>query len=244
MGRYPEARRLLEESLAIARALGSAKKIGAVLQPLGMAALGEGDRATARRCLTESLAIARSLGNPRDVATAANDLGQLHRLEMRQDAAAALFEESIRISRADGDRDMAAIGLLNLAMLSGSRGSGRFARECVAEALETAQALRSQPLLKSVLEVAAGLAAMEGDHATAVRFYGAAEAQAAKTGLRRDAADAAFLAPLVQASAAELGPSSFARIEEEGRALALAQAAAQAREWLRAPAGVPSPTYR
>ena len=223
---------MLEESLEIARSLRSPKKIGGVLQLLGMAALGEGDRPLARRCLTEALAIARVVGESRGIATAANDLGQLYRLEGLPAEATALFEESIGMSRANGDRDTVAIGLLNLAMVSMRREAGRFARGCVAEALETSQALHSQPLMKSALEAAAGLAALAGDDRAAVRFYGAAEAQAVRTGLRRDPADAAFLAPLIEAATKRLGLPAFTDLESEGRSLPVSQAAAEAREWL------------
>ncbi len=232
MGRYAEARALLEESLAIARALGSPKKICAVLQPLGMAALGQGDRSTARRCLVEALTLARSVADERDIATATNVLGQLHRLESAPLEAAELFEETIRISRRQGDDEMVAVGLLNLAMVCVDRDGGRFARAAAAEALQIAEELRSRPLLKSAIEVAAGIAAVRGEDRVAARFYGAAEAQAANTGLRRDPADAAFLAPLIAASRARLGEEAFARTDAEGRALAQAEVAGEARAWL------------
>jgi tetratricopeptide (TPR) repeat protein len=244
MGRHREARRDLEESLAIARNLGSIKKIAAVLQPLGMAALGEGELELARSCLREALALARSLDDARDIARAANALGQLQRLEGAPQEAAQLFEETIRISRAQGDREMAAVGALNLAMVSMDREDGAFAASCIREALEAAQADGSLPLLKSALEAAAGLAARFGDDLAAARFYGAAEAQAAKSGLRRDPADAAFLEPLVEASRARLGRAAFAAIEAEGGALEEAQAADDARQWLARHRETTAATYR
>ncbi len=244
MGRYREARRDLGESLAIARALGSPKKIGAVLQPLGMAALGEGDHELAGTCLREALELARSLDDARDIARAANVLGQLHRLEGAPHEAATLFEETIRISRAQGDREMAAVGALNLAMVSMDREEGAFAATCVREALEAAQSHRSLPLLKSALETASGLAAKLADDRAAARFYGAAEAQAQKSGLRRDPADAAFLAPLVERSRSRLGACAFAAGEAEGRALGEAEAAAEALRWLAGRPTVPAATCR
>ena len=48
MGAYADAQRYLEESLAIAREIDDRSRVAAVLQPLGMAALGQGDFATAR----------------------------------------------------------------------------------------------------------------------------------------------------------------------------------------------------
>ena len=238
-GRYAEARRLLEESLAIARSLGSPKKIGGILQPLGMAALGEGDRETARACLLEALALARAGDDPRGIAFAATALGQLQRILGTPDEAAALFEETIGISRQQGDPEMLAVGLLNLAMVSIDRDAGRFARACVAEALVADGVPRSQPLLKTALDVAAGIAATARDDAAAARFYGAAEAQADRTGLRRDPADAAFLVPLVEASRERLGVPLFLRLEAEGRALDPLEAIGNARRWLAEKSGQP-----
>jgi len=63
MGRYAEAQRYLEESLAIARELGDKARVAAALQPLGMASLGQGHLATARAHLEEALALARALGD-------------------------------------------------------------------------------------------------------------------------------------------------------------------------------------
>jgi predicted ATPase/class 3 adenylate cyclase len=242
--RYSEARALLEESLAIARALGSPKKVGAILQPLGMATLGEGDRATAHRCLTEALAIARSLGDDRDTATSANVLGQLYRMESAPEEAVKLFEETTRLARRLGDPEIIAVGLLNLAMVSLDRDGGRYARATLGEALQIAQELRSLPLLKSAMEVAAGLAAGRGDDRTAARFYGVAEALATKTGLRRDPADAAFLDPLIVASRARMGEAAFAAGEAGGLALSQVDAVRDVRTWLVATPADAVPTYR
>src|SRR6266508_5450052 len=57
MGRYEEARAYLEESLEIARGIGDKGRIAQVLQPLGMASLGQGDSAAARQYLNEGLAL-------------------------------------------------------------------------------------------------------------------------------------------------------------------------------------------
>ncbi len=57
-----------------------------------------------------------------------------------------------------------------------------------------------KPAGQSALEVSAGLRALNECGKQAARFFGAAETQAEKTGLRRDAVDEAFLAPLISAA--------------------------------------------
>ena len=84
----------------------------------------------------------------------------------------------------------------------------------------------------SLLEVSAGLAALSSDWDLAARFYGAAEAQNATTGLHRDPSDDAFLAPLMDKVRGALGSSAFGTSERDGRGRSYAEAMAEARGWL------------
>ena len=232
MGRYPEARRHLEESIAIERELGERAITGRALQPLGMACLGLGDLRAARAHLEEGVVRARELGEPRNVAAAVNAMAQLNRVEGNLDAAIPMLEQFVEIARGLEDRESIAIGLLNLAMTAVERGNSPRARELLAEALAIAEATGSKPVGQSVLEVCAGLAAMGSEWEGAARFYGTAEAQAAQTGIHRDPADEAFLAPWVARSRETLGDAAFGKREDEGRALAYETGLRAAREWL------------
>jgi predicted ATPase/class 3 adenylate cyclase len=232
MGRYREAQRFLEQSLAIAREIGDRERVAVVLQPLGMAYLGQGDHATARRHLKEALALARDLGNMREVAAATNALAQLHRVEGALDEAEPLYEQALAQARELGDREIIAVAFLNLAMVSiGHRADNR-ARELLLEAHAIAEEIGSKPAGQSVLEVSAGLAALRADWVRAAHFFGAAEAQATQTGLRRDPADEAFLAPLITKAREAAGAAAFGTAEARGRALAYAEAMGDARAWL------------
>jgi len=232
MGRYAEARRYLEESLTIARDIGDRRRIAAVLQPLGVASLAQGDAATARGYAAEALEMARELGNKRELATALNVLAAIHRVEGRLDVAEPLYENVVALARELGDRESIAIGLLNLAMASIGRGSSDRARELLLEALAIAEEIGSKQTGQSVLEVSAGLAALRKEWRHAARFYGAAEAQAEQTGLRRDPADEAFLLPLVANARAALNEVDFAEADAAGRALPYGSALVEARAWL------------
>ena len=232
MGRYREAQNYLEESLAIARHIDDKRRVAVVLQPLGMSYLGQGDLATARRYLEEAMASAEALGEPREIAAALNALGQLGRVEGNLDAAGTLHERFLAIARRLEDRELIAIGLLNLAMLAIGRGAGESSRHLLLEALAIAEELGSKAAGQSLLEVAAGLAAIRQEAERAARFYGAAEAQGAESGLRRDPADEIFLAPLVARARAALGAAAFAAAEQAGRVLPYDAAMAEARAWL------------
>ena len=232
VGRYGEAQKHLEESLAIARELGDQRRIAGALQPLGMACLGQGHFATARAHLEEALALERELGDKRNLAAAMNALAQLHRIEGGLDTAELLYRNVLDIARETDDRESRAIGLLNLAMVAISRRAAEDARDMLVEVSEIAEATGSHRVGLSLLEVGAGLASLNSEWDRAARLFGAAEAQNATTGLHRDPADEAFLAPLMDKVRNALGPATFAATEEAGRAMSYADTMAEAREWL------------
>jgi hypothetical protein len=80
-----------------------------------------------------------------------------------------------------------------------------------------------------MLEVCAGLAAQQGDFAGAAQLYGAAEAQAARTGIHRDPADDAFLSPWVSKARTGLGEAAFAAGQAAGSARDFEEMLAEAR---------------
>lgn len=233
MGRYDQATGYLEESLAIAREIGDRRRIGAALQLLGMASLGQGDLITARGHLEEGLALARELGDRRELAAATNGLAQVHRVEGALDTSEPLYEEVLALARELGDREIVAIALLNLAMVSISRGLADRARALLLDALAIARDIGSKPAGQSVLEVCAGLATCSEEWERAARFYGIAEMQTEQTGLHRDPADEAFLAPLIARAREALGATAFASAEADVGSLSYVDAVNEARAWLQ-----------
>jgi tetratricopeptide (TPR) repeat protein len=237
MARYAEAKDFLTEALAIAREIDNTPLVAGILQPLGMACLGIGDSQAARAHLDDALALARRLGNKRELAAASNALAQIDRVEGRLDAAEPLFRDVVALARELGDQGSIAVGLLNLAMVSIGRGTGAAARPMLLEVLSIGQAIGFRPALQSALEVCCGLAASEQDWTRAARLFGAAEAQATQTGLQRDPADEAFLAPLISHARLKMGDSAYAAAETAGRTVSIDEALNEARAWLAGAAG-------
>jgi non-specific serine/threonine protein kinase len=232
MGRYSEAQKHLEESLAFARERGDKRRISAALQPLGMACLGQGHLATARAHLEEALNLERELGDKRNLGAAMNALAQLHRIEGALDTAELLYRNVLDVANETNDRESRAIGLLNLAMVAICKRSPEDARGMLVEVAQIAEATGSQRVGLSLFEVGAGLGALTSEWERAARLYGVAEAQNATTGLHRDPADDAFLAPLMEKVRNALGPAAFAAAERAGREMGYAEALADARDWL------------
>ena len=230
-GQFAQAGRYMRESLAIARELEDAKSIEAALQMLGMACMGEGDIEAARAHIEEAFAIAEKLGDINEMAAALNGLAQCHRMQGNLELAETLYQKVMTLASQTGNNDTIAIALLNLAMVWIDRGSPERARAMLLEVFSVARVTGSRATSQSVLEVCAGLAALLEDWAQAARFYGAAEAMAAATGLRRDAADESFLAPRI-AKARDAMQAAFAAAESQGRAQPLDLMLQEARAWL------------
>jgi predicted ATPase/class 3 adenylate cyclase len=233
-GDYPQAQTLLEECLAIARERGDDAIVARVLQPLGTAYLGQGRAQEARRHLEDAVALARAGGDKRQIAGSLNALAQLHRTQAEFDRAEHLYQDVVVLARELDDRNNVAIGLLNLAMTAIARGAPGRARPMLAETVDIALELGVKPIGQSALEVCAGLAASCGERLAAAAFFGAAEAHAALTGLSRDPADEAFLAPRIAAARVATDASAFAAAEAGGRALGYDAAIVRARAWLGA----------
>ena len=232
LGDYARARAVMTESLHAARALGDDASVPALLQTLGMAAQGEGDVAAARAWLSEAVELARRGGEKRRIAAAMNSLAQLEIAAGAPARARELLEEVVHLSRDAADPEAIAIGMLNLVIALIASGTAAKASEVLRGAVPLALRTGSSRIEQSVLEVCAGLAAANQDATHAARFYGAAESRARRTGLRRDPADQAFLAPLMAQARERLGNDRFQREADEGGQLADDHAAREVHEWL------------
>jgi tetratricopeptide (TPR) repeat protein len=203
-----------------------------------MACLGNGDIGAARAYLEEAVSLARNFNNKREMAAANNALAMLYRIEGRFEAAEPLYASALALARQLGDREYIAAFLLNLAIVSIARSSLRNVPSMLLEALTIAEETGSKPAAQSALEVCAALAAAGGDWTHAAQFFSAAEEQTGQTGLQRDPADEAFLAPVLAKTRQLLTPDDLAVAVAKGRSLACDQALAEAKAWLSADATV------
>ena len=231
LGRHAEARECLEQSLAIARTLAPARA-AAVLQPLGMAALAMGDRRHARRCFEEAVAIARALDDRNSAAGALNALAMFHRVEGRPEQSRPLYEAVVHLAVESGNDEVQAIGLLNLAMACVEIGDEASARRDLQGAIAVAVRIGSAPASQGALDVCAGLACLAQEWARGARYAGAADAQSARSGIARDAADTLFIEPKLARARAALGAPRYESAYREGQRLGLEQALREARSWL------------
>lgn len=217
MGHHAEAQSPLLECLAIARETGDAARVAAVLQPLAMVAIGLGDLAAARHHIEDAVAAARALGDPRQLASACIALAQVDRMAGRLGAALDSYAEALQLARGFGDLEYEAAALLNLAMVHLMQGAVAPAAAQLRDVIGIVAQIGSRPAAIGTLDVATGVAVLVGDMAQAARCHGLAEGENALSGIRRDAADEAFLAPFLAQARAALG-NGFDEAAQAGRA--------------------------
>ena len=232
LGRNDEAEAHLQAALEIAREAGRPEVIAAILQPLGLAALGRGDRVAARESLEEALALARGQNDKRELAAALNQVAQVDRVDGRTAEAAARFEEALSLAREIDDVTIVAVTLLNLAMVAVICNAPDDVAQPLLETLAIAEKTGDRLAGQSALDVCTGLAALRHDYVQAARFHAMADAQLRQSGMQRDPVDSAFLAPWVEDAKRELGPIAFTDAQAIARKLTYADAVSEAQRWL------------
>jgi predicted ATPase/DNA-binding winged helix-turn-helix (wHTH) protein len=230
-----EAIHQFEKSVELARRESFRDLLSRALARLGYAHLNSGDAKIARVYLEESYALGEALGPHVQFANVAvNSLAELERHEGNIDAARVLYERELRNVRARGDRLSTMIGLNNLSMVAVVQGEHARARTMLLESLSISDELGSRRGRLVVMEVCAGLAASLQQWPLTPRFDGAADIHTVQMGRRRDAPDAAFLAPLVERAKHAMGPTDFEEARISGRALSYDEAVAEMTQWLQA----------
>jgi len=168
---YPAARKLLEQSLELSRALGDRKGVALVLNNLGAVAIEQGDHAAARGLYEESLALLRELGERPiaagvlgNLAIVAHECGDL-------DAARAMSEESLAMSRALGDQGRIADAMNTLANVACDLGDFVTASTLAQDGLAIGQALGDRDCIATSRRNLAAVAFLRGHLDEAQSLY-------------------------------------------------------------------------
>ena len=186
-----------------------------------IAALGEGDHAMALRYAEEAVALAREQPDRHRLAAALNALAQIHRLAGALDDADALYEQVLALSREIGNPREPSRSRCSTArswQSNARRCDGRGCR-CCARCCRSSTSRTHSRSAKASSRSPSGLAAAQGRYESAAWLYGAAEVNAARTGIGRDPADASFLRAHLARAGAALAPTAFGAAERAGRAV-------------------------
>jgi predicted ATPase len=225
----------LEQSLALARALGDRPTTGYVLTPyvlnnLGMAFRDLGDLVRARTCCEEALALSQALGDRDQVANTLCSLGRLALEAGDLEQATVYSERALAESRQIQFHTGAADGLAMQALIARRRADLSRAVALAREALVLYQVTEDVRLYGDGLEVCAILDASQGRSERAARLLGAAAASRSRIGMRRpmEGPTAADIEWAVDSARAALGEEAWAAAFAAGQALTLEQAVAEA----------------
>jgi predicted ATPase/DNA-binding NarL/FixJ family response regulator len=217
---------LLDEGLALARAIGHRHFEAQALIALGLVAVRRAAFDRASECFQESLTLHRSLGDVTWWPFALKNLGFVAYRRGDRARADALYEQALAQFRESGNTFGTAITLINMAKSARDRGELSRATALYAEALALRWDHGDKISVAGCLRGLALVAALARQYERAVRLFGAAAALRAAIGAEevRSASDAGALAEARQA----LGDPAFGRAWSVGRALTLPDAVAEA----------------
>jgi predicted ATPase/class 3 adenylate cyclase len=226
---------LLEQSLALARAVGDRPTAGSVLTGyvltnLGMAFQDQGGLARARICFEESLALGQALDDWIVIANTLTNLGRLALVAGDLDQAQARSEEAVAVSRQHHYHTGTAMGLAVQALIAWQQGELSRAVTLAREGLALYQAAVDERHYGNGLEVCAILSATQGRTERAARLLGAAAASRARIGMPRsmEGPTAVDIESAVAPGRAALGEEAWAAAFATGQALTLEEAVAEA----------------
>jgi predicted ATPase/DNA-binding CsgD family transcriptional regulator len=172
-GDFPEAQRLLAESVSISREVGAAGKreLASALAALAHVTLLQGNPGNTRELAGESLRLFQEVGEAWGVALAMTHLGKAT-LELGDpEAARALLEESAALFRVAGDRQLLAQSLNALGLVALRQGDYAGARAHLEEALSVAQETGAEQYRADALAHLGTVALRVGDSGQSASLY-------------------------------------------------------------------------
>jgi predicted ATPase/DNA-binding CsgD family transcriptional regulator len=226
-GHLGAARELAEEGVRLIREVGEAWGTAVALNHLGRATLELGDPVAARPLLEESAALFRA-GNMQRLALPLNTLGRLALRQGDDTGARAYCEEALSVARATGDELFIAEALAELGTVALHVGDSGQATALYQQSLAL---IWTRGYRGNIVEDLAGLAAASsllGQPERAARLFGATEALREVSGIRLAPLPRADYDRAVEGIRAHLDEATLAQAWEQGRAMELSQAIAEA----------------
>ncbi len=223
------ARSYFEASLQLYRALEDTHGMAAILGNLGRISFSEGDSVQASRFFTESLSISYQFRYKRLIAIGLNDLGYLQLDQGAYDSARRSFDESLALMREIRNARGMANVLHSLGVIACTQGDYQQAKNCFVESLQLSQEVRFVQITIACLKGLAGVAGAQGQLERAARLYGAVQALMGTTGVKLldSIAHTIFERTMIMVHA-RLDATRFAALWDEGRAMSLEDAIAEA----------------
>jgi non-specific serine/threonine protein kinase len=223
-GDHAEAKRLHEESLAIARVLNEPRRIAAPLDNLASIAMEHARYEDAEAMLQEAATLERAIGDRLALASTLANLGILLRIRGDYPAARLVLNESLITVREVGERFGEAVTLRSLGMVECADGNLKAAEQHLAESLAICGKLSDRVNTAAAIEGLAHVAVAIDTPRRAARMWGAAERLREEVGSRLPVYEHAAHAKVLEAARAAVGQEEFNKAWQEGRAMTLEDA--------------------
>ncbi|NUM48554.1 MAG: tetratricopeptide repeat protein, partial [Anaerolineales bacterium] len=162
-GNFSQARAVLDESLAHARANHDLRGMAFAINNLANVAWRQGDHEAAQKYHEENLTLRRQLGGKRGIAVALNNVGAIAHEQGNHAKAMQLYQESLALAREMGDKQGISLSLDNMGMVAQEQGDHATARALFQESLVLAWELGDKPGILSCLSNLGIIAQERGD---------------------------------------------------------------------------------
>jgi tetratricopeptide (TPR) repeat protein len=226
LGDYERSRPLLEESLAVCRAIGDAKGVARALGGLGVVAMYQSRFEDALSINEESLAAYEQLGEKRGVAMALHNIATVEWLFGRADHGRARFESALAILRPLGDSVTEALSLSGLASALVRIGEPALAQQRLREAFALFGKLEMPREAVFTLEALAEWLSATGRPGDAARMLAAAAKARAELGTPLMPHEEKEVGGLAHRTRTAIGESEWSNQQTAGYRLSLPDALA------------------
>ncbi|MEO6892859.1 MAG: tetratricopeptide repeat protein [Ktedonobacteraceae bacterium] len=241
-GDIEATRQLSEESMRLGQAIGETRAEISPRKLLASVALAQGDDAQAAALAQELLAIAQRVGDRESVFSALFLLGTIAKGRGDDTLALSLYHQSLALARETGTARNISLACSRLGELAYRQGDAVQANALYRESLSLAQTFEVKAVVGWSLLGLARVARSQGYYWQAACLLGAAEARLNVT-IDLNAAERCDYEREIAVTRSYLGKETYAKAQEEGRAMTPEQALATAEPAmtarLHAPAAYP-----
>jgi tetratricopeptide (TPR) repeat protein len=220
-GDFMRAAALIEEALALHRAIGDRASVAFALLGLGDIARDQGDSASVREYCEPSLAILRELGMQWAIGFALNNLALAAYCENDLRKAFTLVDESIALFRSLKDDVSLSEVLITWGHILKVQGDAEAAYAALTEALQLALAVGPRLFVAAALEAIASVVVAQGQANLVVRLLAAATTLRVQMGAPVRPVDRFVVEQALAIARSTLGADVFAAVwsESENRPL-------------------------
>jgi predicted ATPase/transcriptional regulator with XRE-family HTH domain len=228
MGRLDEAKAVIEQALATARAIGNASIVAGCLSLQGNNARLRGDVRAGRELHAQALAAFKALGDESGTAQVLSNAAELEFDDGHPEQALRAVSEALEIHVAAKNPTGIAIDLNNSAAYRIALGDVTAARDSAREGLRVARQARVEVCLAVALQHLALLAALGGDARRGAQLRGYIDAQYTALGMQREPTEQWGFDKLMAVLHEMLSADEIAQLAEGGAAWSEDQAAEEA----------------